>query len=230
MDKETNDKTAAWWLWTYICAGNSKVIHNSQSEEGIALKVDKGYTALAATQEQVFKLATERAKDANVKKVMRNLRKGRKKGPWKQYDHIWSGLSVVDSPLLKGDRIVERASICRKMLARIHKGHLGAEKSRTNMNSGIDQLVPICVTRQEHHYKLTKEVLVSRAPMDKSRKEYISLSGQRSFARHRLPFKWSRNTRSCQKAVKGNIFQVGHLTNTGFWPDCKCNQVTTSPL
>lgn len=64
-----------------ICVGNSKVVHNSQSEEDIALQVDKVYAALAATQEQVFKLATEIAKDANVKKVMRNLREGQKKEP-----------------------------------------------------------------------------------------------------------------------------------------------------
>lgn len=86
---------------------------------------------------------------------------------------------MVDGPLLKGDRIVERASMCREMLTRMHKGHLGAEKSRTNMNSGIDQLVPSCDTRQEHHYKLTKEVLVSmELPWKKTERNIFHCQGK----------------------------------------------------
>lgn len=85
----------------------------------------------------------------------------------------------MDGPLLEGDKIVERASMCREMLARIHKGHLGAEKSRTNMSSGIDQLVPSCATRQEHHYKLTKEVLVSTdLPWKKAERNIFHCQGK----------------------------------------------------
>lgn len=84
------------------------VVHNSQSEEDVALQVDAVYVALAATQEQVLKLATEIAKDANVNKMMRNLRRGRKKGPWKQYDHIRSELLVVDGPVSNVHPCVER--------------------------------------------------------------------------------------------------------------------------
>lgn len=72
--------------------------------------------------------------------------------------------------LLKCDRIVVPTSMRREMLTRIHEEHLGAEKSKRrarealywpNMNSYIDQLVSECATCQEHHYKQTKEPLIT---------------------------------------------------------------------
>lgn len=52
------------------------VIHNTESEEDVALHVDMVYAALPATHEQLTKIARE-AKDPILKKVMKTLREGR---------------------------------------------------------------------------------------------------------------------------------------------------------
>lgn len=61
-------------------------------------------------------------------------------------------------------------SMRREMLARIHEGHLGVEKSKRracealywpNMNCDIDQLIRECATCQKYHYKQAKEPLIT---------------------------------------------------------------------
>ena len=55
-------------------------IHNTESEEDVALHLNMVYTALLATQEQLSKMAAETAKDPILMKVMTNLQEGWKKG------------------------------------------------------------------------------------------------------------------------------------------------------
>uniref|UniRef100_A0A3Q1EK56 Gypsy retrotransposon integrase-like protein 1 n=1 Tax=Acanthochromis polyacanthus TaxID=80966 RepID=A0A3Q1EK56_9TELE len=144
-------------------------IQTSGTEKDIAVQVDMVYAALPATQEQLTKIAAQTAEDPVLRKVMKNLQDGWKKGSCVQYYPLQSELSVVEGLLLKGDRIVVPTSMRREMLQRIHEGHLGAEKSKRrarealywpNMNSDIDRITSECATCQEFRYKQTKEPLI----------------------------------------------------------------------
>lgn len=144
------------------------VIHNTELEEDMALHVDMVYAALPTTSEQLSKLAAETAQDSILKKAEFKRRGGRRS----HVSSIIKEIKLIDYYyiLLKRDRIVVPTSMHREMLTKIHKGHLGAEKSKRrahkvlhwpSKNSDIDQLVSECAMCQEHYYKQTKEPLIT---------------------------------------------------------------------
>lgn len=76
-----------------------------------------------------FGAATEETtKDPNLCKVTQNLENGWQKVSCKQYFPLSAELSVVDSVLLKTNRMVIPTSMHQEMLQRVHEGHLGAKK------------------------------------------------------------------------------------------------------
>ena len=100
-------------------------------------------------------------------------------------------LSVVDSVLLKGQRVVVPDSMKTQMLTLIHEGHLGIEKCKRrareilywpNMNKDVYETVSRCDVCQEYRYAQPKQPLTMHERPWSSRGEdpYLAMLAYRS--------------------------------------------------
>lgn len=125
-----------------------------------------GYLVTRMTQE---KLATETARDDNLRSVITSLSSGESvSGELKPFA---SELTVVRGILLKGTKVVVPKSMRQEILARIHAGHLGLQKCKERamclvfwpgLNSAINRVVRTCAVCKKYAYKQPKEPLIMR--------------------------------------------------------------------
>lgn len=82
-------------------------------------------------------IAAETEKDTVLQRVIKNLNEGWLRGDCQQYYNIRAELSVVNSLLLRKNRIVIPQSLRPEMLKRLHEGHLGMEKCKRRARMAV---------------------------------------------------------------------------------------------
>lgn len=126
------------------------------------------YSGLAASEDQLEKIALATEANPVLSGVMHNLAFGWEKGSANAYYTFRKELSVVNGILLRIDKIVIPTELRNEMLQRLHEGHLGAEKITAmarnslfghNMSSDIDRMTSECSICQSFRYQQQKESL-----------------------------------------------------------------------
>ena len=157
----------------------SRAFHQSESSkaepsitEEVEAYVNTIVTPLPVATTRLDEIKEETLKDPNLLKPANTIMKGwpdeRKHWPPECTDY-WNfreKLTVVDSIIFKGNRIVIPASLQKNMLQQMHKGHLGNEKCKRRVrdviywprtNADIADMVQQCPTCISNHPKQIAE-------------------------------------------------------------------------
>jgi hypothetical protein len=150
---------------------------------------------ISSAKFQEFKQET--LKDPVLQEVMNLVRKG-----WppsfsecsletKPFYHIKEELSIVDSVILKVDKVVIPLSMKRDMLKRIHEEHIGIEKCKARarevmyrppINAEIEDYISKCSVCMQHSDRQQKEPLISHdipsSPWEKVGSDLFHCLGQ----------------------------------------------------
>jgi len=130
------------------------------------------------TSDANIKMIHEKQKeDPVLTSVAFNVRTGWEKppkdSPLVPYYNIRDELSICEDILLRGQRLVVPSCLCKDMLARIHKGHLGITKSRLRaraslwwpgMSAEIEKYIKLCEVCREHTTNPKEPLMPSQLP------------------------------------------------------------------
>ena len=141
--------------------------------EGLDLKIHD--VSLNASDEKCISLATETDKDAVMQALKHQIIKGWPSirtgcpGNLQEFWNYHDELSVLDRLILKGSQIVIPESCRDEILAQLHEGHFGIDRTKLhasdsiywpNINKDIECLVNNCDLCQEHSRRNCKDPLI----------------------------------------------------------------------
>ena len=145
---------------------------NNDMEDEISTYVHTVMSSIPASDGKLEQIKTQTRSDETMQVLRRTIHDGwpekRSHAP-RQIQQFWNyrdELSEVDDILLKGERIIIPPALRPEMLAIIHTGHLGIERSKQRardimfwpgMNDDISKMVSSCNTCLEHRNSNAKE-------------------------------------------------------------------------
>lgn len=109
---------------------------DSENTVEIQAYVDMIVTSLPVTADRTEQIRRETNADETMKELKRTVQTGwpknKKDCPTKiqDYRNCRAELTVVDDIVMKGSKFVIPLSLCKQMLQKIHKGHLGEVKCK----------------------------------------------------------------------------------------------------
>eukprot|EP00731_Ephydatia_muelleri_P000002 Em0001g2a len=140
--------------------------------------VDLVVRNIPTSEPKMLEIKQAQQKDEICQKVIQYCQEGWPdkslvKGEWKQFFHVASELSVEDSLLLRGNRIVIPMALRAPVLNRLHEGHLGINKCRDRaresvwwpgLNRELEVKISMCTKCIKSHSQKPEPLMMSKLP------------------------------------------------------------------
>ena len=148
---------------------------SDDDDEDLVLCVHMAIANLPVRDKKLAELHQETANDSIMVKLTRIIQEGwpnHKNGVSKDVSEFWAyrdELIAVDGLIFKGESIVVPRTLRESILAQIHEGHLGMEKSKLRarelvfwpgMSKQIEDVVSNCTTCQQLRLSHPKEPMI----------------------------------------------------------------------